>query len=147
MTGTKAARPTRMANEADCGRRWRRPTTPPRAPIRSPERATHSSAPICGPVAGSESCGVSGASVTSHLLRSRYAEDAGGPDQEEDDQDPEDDHVLVGGRPVADREGLGEPDRDAAQHRAWDAADAADDCGGKGDQADVEPEVGIDVLE
>src|SRR5438309_9504648 len=115
-----------------------RSSGPPGPPIRPPARATHSSAPICGPVTGSDSCGVSGTSATSDLLRLRDAEDPGRPHEQEEDQDPEYDHVLVCGRPVRLRERLGDPDRDAPQRGAGHAADPADDGGGEGAQAVLE---------
>ena len=53
---------------------------PPRRVMRSPERETHSSAPICGSVTGAPATGV-GSSGTSDLLRRRRPEEAGRPDQ------------------------------------------------------------------
>src|SRR2546426_209652 len=108
MTGISAASPPRATKRTTPGTRRNSvsalPSNPLRPRIRSAERETHSSTPISGPPAGSGGCGVLGASAMrlSDLLRRRDAEDPRGPDQENDDQDAEHDHVLVRRRPVAD---------------------------------------------
>src|SRR5580765_8280937 len=98
-SGTSAAPTTKNTKTAGFGTRsYRasaRPSSPPRRSARSPERATHSSAPIAGPPVDP-----GGVSVTSDLLRRRDAEDPGRSQEQEQDQDPEDDHILVRGRDV-----------------------------------------------
>src|ERR671922_2313655 len=95
-----------------------RPVRPARCSRRSSTRATHSSTPTGG---------ISGASpgVPLHLLDRRGAEQTAGADQHHDDQDPEDDQVRERRGYVAGRERLGQPDEEAAEHRAGDVADAA----------------------
>src|SRR6266849_6071418 len=101
MTGISAASPPTARKRRTLGTRWScfsaRPSSPPRPRSRSAERETHSSTPIWGPPAGSKGCGVFGASAMSlsDLLRRRDAEDPRWPDEENDDQDGEHDHVLV----------------------------------------------------
>ena len=70
-----------------------------------------------------------------HLREGRGAEQAGRPDEQDDDQDAEDDQVLVRGGDVGSGERLGEPDQEAAEHGAGNRADAADDRGGEPFQA------------
>src|SRR6266566_950697 len=92
-SGIAHARPTKAASRRMGGVRpavrATVPSGPPGPVIRSPERRTHSSAPICGDVAG---CGVPGVSADiSDLGEHGRAADPGRPEKHEDDEDREDD--------------------------------------------------------
>src|ERR1051325_481246 len=86
---------------------------PPGPAMRSPERRTHSSTPICGEVAG---CPLGLSALTSDLLQHRRAADPGRTEEHEDDQDGVEDEIRELRREVADRERLGEADEKAAEH-------------------------------
>src|SRR3990170_4512705 len=87
-----------------------RPVKRPWVSARSPERATHSSAPICGPDRSGWGS-VGGTSLISDLRWRRDSEDPGRSQEQEPDQDREHDHVLVRGGDVADGKRAAEPDR------------------------------------
>src|SRR5262245_29571512 len=137
-SGMSAASRTTSAKTADFGTRsYRsstRPGTPARRCARSPERATHSSAPIAGPECSG--CGV--CSLTSDLLRGRRAEEPRRSQEQERDENREDDDVLVRRRDVANRERTADTDREPTDHRAGDASDPAHDGCGEGYEPDLE---------
>src|SRR5579864_2290327 len=108
--------------------RWRSPRSPGAYSRRPPERATHSSTPIEGLSRDStEGCSV----LTSHLLELHAAEEAARAQQHHCDQDPEHDQVCERGADIARDHRLGNADQQAAQNRARDRSDPADDRGGE----------------
>src|SRR5947209_6698348 len=88
------------------------------ASLRSVCWATHSSTPI-------------GLMRDSYLLQGGAAEDPRRADQHGDDEDGEHDQIGELGGDVRGGKGLAQPDEEATDHRARDAADAADDGGGE----------------
>src|SRR4051795_12977084 len=106
--------------------RWIRPPKP-RSSWRSSASETHRSTPIWvlpGP-GGSGAGGVS--AIRLDLLQRRGAEQAAGPDQHHPDQDSEYDQVGDVAVQVALGPGLDQPDQEAAEHRARNAADTPND--------------------
>ena len=71
----------------------------------------------------------------SRFVWSRPAQQAGWREDEDQDEDRKDDHVGPSNCDELPAQGLDQPDEDAAQHRAGDAANAAWDRRGKGPQA------------
>src|SRR5258706_5360704 len=100
---------------------------------RSAWRATHSSWPTAGPLAGRSSlCGVESliySSTQLHLADVGPAEQALRTEDHERDQDREDDQVGPLRRDVALGVRLGEAEQEAAGHRTGNRADAADHRG------------------
>src|SRR5215475_2450062 len=141
--GIAARSVTNTPSRTRSGMRSMARTAAPNGPlgprIRSPERLTHSSAPICGP----EGAGAS--ADTSDLLQHGHPAEPGRPDEHEDHEDREDDEVLEGGREVAGGERLCEAHEQPAEHRPGDVADAADDRRGEGLQPDAEARVGVEA--
>ena len=76
---------------------------------------------------------------TSHLLLDRGAQQAGRPDEQNQDQQREHVHVAIVRRDVKCPELLDEGDHEAAQHGAADVADAADHRGHKRLQPQAAP--------
>ena len=77
----------------------------------------------------------------------RCAQEAARTHEDDEDQDREHDQVLIGRRDVARRVRLAEPDQQAAEHRARDAPDPADDGGGEALQAGGEAHQREDLTE
>src|SRR5919204_5232031 len=95
ITGISATIPTKTTSSTSCGVRSSQRRAVPRSPrrtmARSSARATHSSTPICGEVAGDGPGGVGIPALTSHLLQHGRAADARRSEEHEDDQDRKDD--------------------------------------------------------
>ena len=80
------------------------------------------------------------------FLADRFAEQAGGPEEQDDDENDEGEDVAIlradgaarQARQQAGAEGLEQAEQEAAEHGAGDAADAAEDRRGEGLQADDE---------
>src|ERR1700676_2437444 len=59
------------------------------------------------------------------------AKDSTGPEEQNDEDDDERNHVLVGGRNIARAEALQQPENEAADDRSWKTAQAAENRGGE----------------
>src|SRR5438034_656460 len=142
MTGISATTATKAASRTARGIRSSARRARPGPAVRSSDRATHSSTPICGPAGG-----VGARSLTSDLLHHGRPEQPGRAEEHEDDQDREHDQILERRGEVADRERLDHADDHPAEHRAGDVADPADDGGREGLQAGAEAHVRLHALE
>src|ERR1700674_2664165 len=69
------------------------------------------------------------------------AKDSTGPEEQNDEDDDERDHVLVGGRNIARAKALQQPEDEAADDRAWKTAQAAEDRGGETFQSQHDADV------
>src|SRR5204862_6415037 len=69
------------------------------------------------------------------LTRGDPPEQARRPEHQDKDQDGKDDHIGPAGRYELSAEGFDEPDGNAPDHGARDAADAAEDRRGEGPEA------------
>ena len=70
-----------------------------------------------------------------HLFLHLAAKEAGGLEQQHDDQDRKRNGVLPGGKADGGNEALAQADGDAADHRARNGTDASQNCGNEGFQA------------
>src|ERR1700675_1087616 len=69
------------------------------------------------------------------------AKDSTGSEEQNDEDDDERNHVLVGGRNIARAEALQQPEDEAADDRAWKTAQAAEDRGGETFQSQHDADV------
>src|SRR5438128_1179975 len=144
ISGRRAIGPTRTAKRSETGSRFHvrsaAPAKPRRRSIRPSALATHSSTPTRGRSRASGGLGRFGSagSLISYLLDRAGAEQTRRPQEHECDQHPEDDRVLELRRPVPLGERFGDPDEEAAEHRAWNVSDSADNCRSEGLQARLE---------
>src|ERR1700693_4663381 len=69
------------------------------------------------------------------------AKDSIGPEEQNDEDDDERDHVLVGGRNIARAEAFQQPEDEAADDRARKTAQAAEDRGGETFQSQHDADV------